>query len=249
MRHRSLPVTSRTDCTRIGDGNGDPPPRSRKPGAHRAPSWSSCRPPCFHLPGRGSKDARTKHVTRRPSGPEAARRSSAVAGAPSRKRAVSAAIGCRATSSRPREPLSRFGRVPAICKVCPNGSVAARRSSGSRSHQGEPAQEPNGTRPRCTEVYSIERLNPCNQPNSHDRERRQPPGAHDAQAVTPCQIRGRSHKDKRALAVRPAGHIKLHPPGRRLPLGPPPLDSYSQGGTPRPPVNRSDRCASQPPAL
>ena len=200
MRHPSLPVTSRTNSTRTGDGNGDPPPRSRKPGAHRAPPWSSCRPPCFHLRGRGSKDARTKHVTMRPSGPEAARRSSSVAGARSRKGAVTAAIGCRNTPRSPREPLSRFGRFAAICTDCPDGSGAARRSRcpslavGLKDvlsafdpgrdpllrpkvsiAPGEPAGETDGTRPGCTEAYSIEPLTPCNQPRWHDRERRRPP--------------------------------------------------------------------------
>jgi hypothetical protein len=117
MRSVSPRMTSRTVCTRTRDGNGEPPPRSRKPGAHRAPSWSSCRPPCFHLRGRGSNEARTKHVIRRPSQPVTARRSSSVARAPPRNGVARASIGCRNTSRSPREPLSRFGRLGAATRT------------------------------------------------------------------------------------------------------------------------------------
>ena len=128
IRSISPPVTSRTVCTNTCDGNGEPPPRSRRPGAHRAPSWSSCKPPCFHLPGRGSKEARRKHVMTRPSGPCAARRSSSVAGAPCREGAVRAAIGCRNTSRSPREPLSRFGRLAAAIRIHCHAGLAVSRT-------------------------------------------------------------------------------------------------------------------------
>jgi hypothetical protein len=111
MCQLSSPAISRTVRTLTCDGRGrPPPPRGRTPGAHRAPVWLRCKPPCFHLRGRGSKEARRKHVTRRPSGPAAARRSSSVAGALSRKGAVTAAIGWRSTSRNVREPLSRLTR-------------------------------------------------------------------------------------------------------------------------------------------
>jgi hypothetical protein len=120
MFHPSRNMTSRTDCTCTSDGNGDPPPRSRIPGAHRAPSSSSRRPPCFHLRGRGSKEARRKHVTKRPSRPAAARRSSSVAEVPLRYGALRAPIGCRSTSRNVREPLSRSGRFAAATRTsCP----------------------------------------------------------------------------------------------------------------------------------
>jgi hypothetical protein len=121
-------MTSRTDCTCTSDGNGHPPPRGRIPGAHRAPSSSSRRPPCFHLRGRGLKEARRKHVTKRPSGPAAALRSSSVAEVPLRYGALRAPIGCRSTSRNVREPPSRFGRFAAATRpACPTRAPLARR--------------------------------------------------------------------------------------------------------------------------